>query len=133
MGDMRAGDDLEVRLDDGALWVRFARPEAFNALTGEMVATTARELRDATSRDEVRVVVLTGTGRAFCAGADLGGEDAQDRYDGGSVDGANLLVRAITELDKPVVCALNGVAAEVVVNGPIFVSSLRGLDDLMLY
>lgn len=113
MSDMRAGDDLEVRLDDGALWVRFARPEAFNALTGEMVATAGRELREATSRDEVRVVVLTGTGRAFCAGADLGGEDAQDRYDGGSVDGANLLVRAITDLDKPVVCALNGVAAGV--------------------
>jgi enoyl-CoA hydratase len=61
----------------------------------------------------VRVVVLTGTGAAFCAGADLGGEDAQEKYDAGSVDAANQVIRAITELDKPVVCGLNGIAAGV--------------------
>ena len=105
--------DLEVHLDDGALWVRFDRPDQLNALTGEMVLECARELREATARDDVRVVVLTGTGPAFCAGADLGGDNAQERYDAGSVDGANLLIRAITELDKPVVGGLNGIAAGV--------------------
>lgn len=105
--------DLEVRLDDGALWLRFNRPDQFNALTGEMVLECARELRAATAREDVRVVVLTGTGPAFCAGADLGGDNAQERYDAGSVDGANLLIRAITELDKPVVGGLNGIAAGV--------------------
>jgi enoyl-CoA hydratase len=58
-------------------------------------------------------VVLTGTGSAFSAGADLGGDNAQEKYDAGSVDGANLAIRAITELEKPVVCGLNGVAAGV--------------------
>ena len=105
--------DLEVHLDDGALWVRFDRPDQLNALTGEMVLECARELREATAREDVRVVVLTGTGPAFCAGADLGGDNAQERYDAGSVDGANLLIRAITELDKPVVGGLNGIAAGV--------------------
>ena len=105
--------DLEVHLDDGALWVRFDRPGQLNALTGEMVLECARHLREATAREDVRVVVLTGTGPAFCAGADLGGDHAQERYDAGSVDGANLLIRAITELDKPVVGGLNGVAAGV--------------------
>jgi len=105
--------DLEVRLEDGALWLTLNRPEQFNALTGEMVVAMIEELRAATSRDVVRVVVLTGSGPAFSAGADLGGDDAQEKYDAGSVDGANLVISAITELDKPVVCALNGVAAGV--------------------
>src|SRR3954463_6451524 len=105
--------DLEVRLDEGALWLTLNRPEQFNALTGEMVIGLIEQLRGATSREDVRVVVLTGTGGAFSAGADLGGDNAQDNYDAGSVDGANMLIRAITDLDKPVVCGLNGIAAGV--------------------
>jgi enoyl-CoA hydratase len=105
--------DLETTLDDGALWLTLNRPEQFNALTGEMVIGLVQELRGAVGRDDVRVVVLTGTGPAFSAGADLGGEDAQENYDASSVDGANLLIRAITEVDKPVVCGLNGIAAGV--------------------
>lgn len=105
--------DLDVRLDDGALWLTLSRPDQYNALTGEMVLGAITQLREATSRDDVHVVVLTGTGPAFSAGADLGGEDAQERYDAGSVDAANHIVRAILELDKPVVCGLNGGAAGV--------------------
>ena len=105
--------DLEVRLEAGALWLTLNRPEQFNALTGEMVLGAIEELRGAVSRDEVRVVVLTGTGAAFSAGADLGGDNAHENYDSGSVDAANHVIRAITELDKPVVCGLNGIAAGV--------------------
>ena len=105
--------DLAVTLDDGALWLTLNRPEQFNALTGEMVVAAIEELRGATSREDVRVVVLTGTGGAFSAGADLGGDNAHENYDASSVDGANLLMRAIIELDKPVVCGLNGIAAGV--------------------
>jgi enoyl-CoA hydratase len=105
--------DLEMRLEDGALWLTLNRPDQFNALTGEMVVEAIEQLRGATSRDDVRVVVLTGTGGAFCAGADLGGADAQEKYDAGSVDAANHVIRAVTELDQPVVCGLNGIAAGV--------------------
>jgi len=105
--------DLEIALDEGALWLTLNRPEQFNALTGEMVIALVQELRGAVARDDVRLVVLTGTGPAFSAGADLGGDNAQENYDAASVDGANMLIRAITELDKPVVCALNGIAAGV--------------------
>jgi len=105
--------DLEVRLEDGALWLRLNRPEQFNALTGEMVIEAIQQLRGAVSREDVRVVVLTGTGDAFSAGADLGGADGQVKYDADSVDAANRVIRAITELDKPVVCGLNGIAAGV--------------------
>lgn len=105
--------DLVVRLEDGALWLTLNRPERFNALTGEMVIEALAQLRAATTSDDVRVVVITGAGDAFSAGADLAGEEAQEKYDAGSVDAANQVIRAITELDKPVVCGLNGIAAGV--------------------
>lgn len=105
--------DLEVRHEDGALWLSLNRPDHFNALTAEMVQEATIQLREVVARDEVRVVVLTGTGDAFSAGADLGGVDAQENYDEESVDAANQVIAAITELDKPVVCGLNGIAAGV--------------------
>ena len=103
--------DLLVRREGAALWLTLDRPDAANALTAVMVADLAAELRGVTADADVRVVVLTGSGRAFCAGADLDGEDPASRYDAGSVDAANGLVRAVTDLAVPVVCGLNGVAA----------------------
>ncbi len=105
--------DLELRTEDGALWLRLNRPDHFNALTGEMVLELIQQVHGATSREDVRVIVLTGTGGAFSAGADLSGDDAHENYDSRSVDAANQVIRAITELDKPVVCGLNGIAAGV--------------------
>jgi enoyl-CoA hydratase len=105
--------DLEVSVDGGALWLRLNRPEVLNALSDEMAADLARLVEEATARDDVRVVVLTGTGGAFCTGADLSGADAHERFDVRALDAANRIVRAITNLDKPVVAAVNGVAAGV--------------------
>lgn len=106
-------DGLLVDLRDGALWLTLDQPDTFNALTGTMVLGLVEELRAAVSRDDVRVAVLTGTGAAFSAGADLSGDAPQERYDASAVDAANALIRAITDCDKPVVCGLNGVAAGV--------------------
>ena len=78
-----------------------------------MIVGTVEHLRTATTRDEVRVVVITGAGDAFSAGADLTGDSPEQKYDAGSVDAANHVIRSITELDKPVVCGLNGIAAGV--------------------
>jgi enoyl-CoA hydratase len=105
--------DLEISTDDGALWLTLNRPDHFNALTGEMVLGLVEQIRAAVTRDDVRVVVVTGTGPAFSAGADLSGEAPQDNYDASAVDAANALIRAVLDCDKPVVCGLNGVAAGV--------------------
>jgi enoyl-CoA hydratase len=105
--------DLEVRVDDGALWLTLNRPEVFNALTAEMAADLARLTEEATAREDVRVVVLTGTGAAFSTGADISGENAHEKFDVRAMDAANRIIRAIVGLDKPVVAAVNGVAAGV--------------------
>ena len=106
-------DGLRVDLRDAELWLRLDKEETFNALTGPMLLGLVEQLRGAVSSDEVRVVVITGTGAAFSTGADLTGDAPQDRYDSTAVEAANALIRAVVDCDKPVVCGLNGVAAGV--------------------
>jgi enoyl-CoA hydratase len=105
--------DLETRLEDGALWVTLNRPAVLNALTAEMALGLAEELEQASAREDVRVVVLTGAGEAFTAGADISGVDAHEQFDVRALDAANRIVRAVTGCARPVVAAVNGVAAGV--------------------
>ena len=104
---------LVVTLDAGVLRIRVDRPEQFGALTGEMIDRVAELVEGATARDDVRCVVLTGTGAAFSSGADLSGEDPHLNFDRAAMDRANRVVRAIVRSDVPVVAAVNGVAAGV--------------------
>jgi len=106
-------DGLRSELRGAALWLTLEQPETFNALTGAMVLGMVEELRGAVTRADIRVVVITGTGAAFSAGADLSGDAPQEKYDSTAVEAANALIRAIVDCDKPVVCGLNGVAAGV--------------------
>ncbi len=105
--------DLDLRLDDGALWLTMNRPEVLNAMSPEMSLGVAEETERAVARDDVRVVVLTGVGEAFSAGADISGENAHENFDVRALDLANRIIRSIVHLDKPVVSAVNGVAAGV--------------------
>jgi enoyl-CoA hydratase len=109
--------ELLVDAADGVLRLTLHRPEVLNALSDTLADELAARLEAAGADDEVRVVVLTGTGDAFCAGADIGagagGDDAVERFDVSALDRASRIVRAITVLDKPVVAAVNGVAAGV--------------------
>lgn len=98
---------------DGVLRLTLNRPEVFNALTGEMADEVAAVIEGATARDDVRVIVLTGTGAAFSTGADISGADAHEGFDVTALDRANRIIRAIVGVDKPVVAAVNGVAAGV--------------------
>jgi len=105
--------ELETRLEEGALWLTFNRPDVLNALNAGMALRLAEELERASARDDVRVVVLTGAGAAFSAGADISGTDAHEHFDVRALDAANRIVRAVTGCAKPVVAAVNGVAAGV--------------------
>jgi len=105
--------DLETRVEDGALWLTLNRPEVYNALSDSMADDLAAVIEQASADDAVRVVVVTGAGDAFSAGADISGPDAHEHFDDSTLDRANRIIRAITTLDKPVVAAVNGVAAGV--------------------
>jgi len=106
-------DQVEVRSDEGILRVTLRRPEAFNALSEEMAVGLVEALDRAAVDDAVRVVVLTGSGPAFSAGADIAGENPVDGFDEATMDGAATITRRITGLAKPVVAAVNGIAAGV--------------------
>jgi enoyl-CoA hydratase/carnithine racemase len=119
-------DEIDYGVEDGVATVVLDRPEKLNALTAVM----ATELLDAFDRidadDDVRAVIVTGRGRAFCAGADLslGAQtfdyDAQDPPPPGSAevaaerrDGGGLLTLRIFDLTKPIIAAINGPAVGV--------------------
>ena len=106
-------DGMTIAADQGALWLTLDRPAQLNALTGEMADRLAEELERAAVRDDVRVVVLRGTGAAFSTGADLSGENAHENFDVTALDRANRIIRAITGSPKPCVAAVNGIAAGV--------------------
>ena len=113
---------VEAVADGPILWLRLNRPEAMNAYTAEMGAALAAGFDRADRDDAVRVVVLTGNGRMFCAGADVSaGAGAFDTEGGSGATafgyreggrGANF-VAAMMECRKPSIVALNGSAAGV--------------------
>lgn len=90
------------------------RPEASNALNRVMISEIGRALEDAGRDDKIRVVVITGEGRAFCAGADLNfvSEELKDLNDQQEFFrfANKIMMRAIEELGKPVIAAVNGYA-----------------------
>jgi enoyl-CoA hydratase len=104
---------LHVACDAGVLRLTLDRPATLNALTAEDADRLAAELEGAGARDDVRVVLVTGAGEAFCSGADLSGADAHENFDVTALDRANRIVRAVTMLDRPVVAGVRGVAAGV--------------------
>ncbi|MFI7226088.1 enoyl-CoA hydratase/isomerase family protein [Nonomuraea angiospora] len=108
---------MSVLLDrDGPVAViTLNRPEKLNAWTAGMRERLIELLGEAGADPQVGAVVLTGAGRAFCAGQDLGetaGIDPDDHAASDAwIDGFDRLYRAVLDLDKPVVAAVNGVAA----------------------
>jgi enoyl-CoA hydratase len=104
---------IRTEIEDGALWITLNRPDIHNALDDGLAAALAETVEQAGADDRVRVVVLTGAGAAFSAGADISGDAAHERFDASTMDRANRIIRAITGLAKPVVAAVNGVAAGV--------------------
>jgi enoyl-CoA hydratase/carnithine racemase len=114
-------DEIRYDVADGVLTITLNRPDRLNAFT----ATMGRELIEAFDRadadDDVRAVIVTGAGRGFCAGADLGagGSTFDWRERGGARDGevprdgGGVVALRIFESLKPVIAAINGPAVGV--------------------
>ncbi|MFD9506296.1 enoyl-CoA hydratase/isomerase family protein [Streptomyces mirabilis] len=112
--------------DNHVSWITLNRPEALNAITPDQRERLIQHLSHASSDPDVRAVVITATGRGFCAGADLrggpstGGPPAGERVAGERVAGdvarmirlgAQRLIGAVLDCEKPVIAAVNGTAA----------------------
>jgi 2-(1,2-epoxy-1,2-dihydrophenyl)acetyl-CoA isomerase len=111
-----AYETILLSIGDGAARLTLNRPERLNSFTVQMHEEIAAALDRVASDDSVRVLLITGAGRGFCAGQDLSdravapggaapdlGESVEKRY--------NPLIRRLTSLPTPVVAAVNGVAA----------------------
>lgn len=109
-------DGILVTMDEGLCAITLNRPERLNAFTTDMLNRFNATLEDAAADERVRAVLITGAGRGFCAGQDLNdrsvapgdaapdlGESLQNRY--------NPAIRLIRTMAKPVIMAVNGVAA----------------------
>lgn len=96
--------------DAGVAWITLNRPDKLNSLTSDMLQQLQQHFSQISTSTTVRCVVLTGKGRAFCAGQDLADIDGSDLGDA-LEDDYNPLVRAIKGLNMPVIACVNGVAA----------------------
>ena len=104
------------KLDKGVLSVTLNRPDKLNAFNDEMHLALREQIQRAHDEPDIRCVLITGAGRAFCAGQDLGDRDPS-AMDGPPDLGHTLetyynpTLRLIRTLEKPVIVAVNGVAA----------------------
>ena len=102
---------LQSPIENGVMWIRLNRPEAMNAVNADLRAALAAAVRIGEHNQEVRVVVVTGAGRAFCSGADvreLAGRDGAVAEIRGEYE--RILI-GLRSMPKPTIAALNGVAA----------------------
>ena len=105
-------------VESGVLTLTLNRPQRLNAMSQPLIAALKEQIDRARADAGIRCVLLTGTGRGFCAGADLAGTGVGSLGSDGKPDLGevmerlyNPLIRALREVPKPVIGAINGVAA----------------------
>jgi 2-(1,2-epoxy-1,2-dihydrophenyl)acetyl-CoA isomerase len=104
---------INIKLIENVAVIKLNRPEKFNSFNRQMALELQQALDDCKTNDEVRCILLTADGKAFCAGQDLA--EAIDSSGPGIEkivdEHYNPLILKIRNLEKPIVCAVNGVAA----------------------
>lgn len=105
--------ELLVSLDNGVCELKLNRPAVFNSFNQAMAFALQKALDDAELNDEVRAIVITGEGKAFCAGQDLAEAMDPEGPELQSIvkDHYNPIIERIRVIEKPIIAAVNGVAA----------------------
>lgn len=113
-------EQIRYEVDDSILTITLNRPEKLNAFTHTMLEELLDALDRADGDDAIRAIIFTGSGRGFCAGADLSAgsrsfdADARpDRPSGLNRDGGGRLTLRLYECNKPLIAAVNGAAVGV--------------------
>jgi enoyl-CoA hydratase/carnithine racemase len=106
--------DLNYETKDRIATITLNRPDKLNAFTGPMIDAWSKALQEAQADDEVNVLVVTGAGRAFCAGGDVArmgeGEPTPLDHKNQLWEHIHRVPKALDAMDKPVIAMVNGVA-----------------------
>lgn len=109
-------ETILYRIEDGVAVITLNRPDRLNAANDQLVEELAQAINKSREDRSVKVLVITGAGRAFCAGADVGGMQREAKPTPFEIrnqlrDGAQRMILSIQKCEKPVIAAINGVAA----------------------
>jgi len=109
-----SNNSIEIKIENKTAWITLNRPEVFNSFNREMALSLQEHLEACENNDAVRAIVLTGNGRAFCAGQDLKEVTTPELNPGFKKileEHYNPIIQQIRTIEKPVIAAVNGVAA----------------------
>jgi len=109
-----SSNSIELKIENSIAFVSLNRPEVFNSFNREMALNLQSQLDTCEENDEVRVIVLSGNGKAFCAGQDLKEVTNPDEHPGFRKileEHYNPIINRIRTIEKPIIGAVNGVAA----------------------
>ena len=109
-------ETISTELESGVLTITLDRPESYNACNEALTSELRKALRTAERSSEVRAILLTGAGKAFCSGQDLKeapqpGEGSRRSLQDSLERRYNPIIRKLRTMPKPVITAINGVAA----------------------
>ena len=105
---------ITLKIENNVAFISLNRPEVFNSFNREMALNLQQKLDDCSTNEEVRAIVLTGNGKAFCAGQDLKEVTTPELNPGFKAileEHYNPIIERIRAIEKPIIGAVNGVAA----------------------
>jgi len=105
--------NILTKIENGVAYITLHRPEKYNSVNRELALGLQAALDACATNDEVRAILLSGAGKGFCAGQDLGEviEPGGPQITHIVSEHYNPIIEKIVQLKKPVICAVNGVAA----------------------
>ena len=109
-----SNNSIEIKIENNTAWISLNRPEVFNSFNREMAFSLQKNLDACEVNSEVRAIVITGNGKAFCAGQDLKEVTTPEINPGFKKileEHYNPIIRRIRKIEKPIIAAVNGVAA----------------------